>query len=181
MKKNILFTMAVIFAILALAGLVFLGRNMMILSFIFVAISVVFGILVNARNKKRQEQIKNLNNQHELDSSKENLIKIIEPITKAQLKSPISAIFCEPNELLISYDIDNTYDIVGYVNSQNSYGSMIKTGFRVKARYVNGKWELIKAGMENKFIGMLAGNYIIAIVITLILFAISYFIISALL
>lgn len=136
---------------------------------------------ITAKNKLRQEQISKLDNIEEIENSKEQLIPMIEPLIKPLLKSPISAVFCEPEELLIVYDIDNIYRIHGYVNSQNGYGAMIKTGFQVRAKYINNKWEIISSGMENQFVKGLASNYLIAIVITIILFAISSLIVNLML
>lgn len=133
------------------------------------------------KNKIRQEQISKLDNIEEIENTKEQLMPIIEPIIKPLLKSPISAVFCEPKELLIVYDIDNIYNIHGYVNSQNGYGAMIKTGFKVRAKYINNKWEIISSGMENQFVKAIASNYIVAIIITIILFAISSLIVNMML
>ena len=148
---------------------------------------IALAVWEQRQQKKREEQIsetdklEEANKIQEANGKKEELLLMLEPLIKAQLKSPISAIFCNANELLVAYDIDNVYNITGYVNSQNSYGAMIKTGFSAKAKYENGKWEIIKAGMENALTKMLAANYIIAIFITLILFAVSYLFISMLL
>lgn len=192
-KVNIIFLIAIaIINILLhyLFQLVYLltGGNLftsIILSFAINTVSIYVYFLVcnriTEKNKIRQEQISKLDNIEEIENTKEQLMPMIEPIIKPLLKSPISAVFCEPKELLIVYDIDNIYNIHGYVNSQNGYGAMIKTGFKVRAKYINNKWEIISSGMENQFAKALASNYIIAIVITILLFAISSLIVNMML
>lgn len=180
-KVNIICLIAMLAINILLSFLV----HTLFIAFIINTISIYIYFLVcnriTEKNKIRQEQINKLDNIEEIENTKEQLMPMIEPIIKPLLKSPISAVFCEPKELLIIYDIDNIYNIHGYVNSQNGYGAMIKTGFKVRAKYINKKWEIISSGMENQFAKALASNYIIGIAITIILFAISYLIISIML
>lgn len=99
---------------------------------------------------------------------------------KKSLKSPASAVFCTIDELTI---IDNygVYIVSGWVDSQNSYGAMIRTNVKLELAIENGQLVLKTnlAMLHSKALaGKMAGYYVIGAVITAILFAISYFFIN---
>jgi len=108
------------------------------------------------------------------------LLSLLEPMIKAQLKAPLTAVFCGADELILNFGGNNVYNIGGYVNSQNSYGALIKTDFKAKAMYINGRWNVIQAGMGNVVAKNLVTYYIIGTIVALGLFAISYMVISML-
>lgn len=94
------------------------------------------------------------------------------------LKAPLTAVLCAREELQIQSDGAGGYAIIGYVNSQNSYGAMIRTGFRASAVYRDGRWQVLSVKMENQAAKNLASSYVIGIAVTLLLFAFFYFLFS---
>ena len=51
------------------------------------------------------------------------------PIVRKELKSPYSAVFL-PYENIVKYRVDDcTWEFMGYVDSQNSFGAMLRTKF----------------------------------------------------
>ena len=100
-------------------------------------------------------------------------------VIKPLLKAPLTAVLCSREELSITTDGNGNYTIIGYVNSQNSYGAMIKTGFRATAVQANGNWQLLNVKLENQAGKNLAASWLIGILITIITFAFFYFIYSS--
>lgn len=99
---------------------------------------------------------------------------------KRGLKAPATAVFCKPEELQIK-EFEGVYTVSGWVDSQNSYGAMIRTPFTLKMKNENGK---IVSTTNINMLGSkrFAANYftylLFGIIITAILFGISYFFIS---
>lgn len=99
---------------------------------------------------------------------------------KRGLKAPATAVFCKPEELQIK-EFEGVYTVSGWVDSQNSYGAMIRTPFTLKMKNENGK---IISTTNVNMLGSkrFAANYfaylLFGIIITAILFGISYFFIS---
>ena len=99
---------------------------------------------------------------------------------KRGLKAPATAVFCKPEELQIK-EIEGVYTVSGWVDSQNSYGAMIRTPFTLKMKNENGK---IISTTNVNILGSkrFAANYftylLFGVIITAILFGISYFFIS---
>ncbi len=99
---------------------------------------------------------------------------------KRGLKAPATAVFCKPEELQIK-EFEGVYTVSGWVDSQNSYGAMIRTPFTLKMKNENGK---IISTTNINMLGskLFAANYftylLFGIIITAILFGISYFFIS---
>lgn len=104
----------------------------------------------------------------------EQLLASLRPL----LKAPLTAVLCAREELQIQSDGAGGYAIIGYVNSQNSYGAMIRTGFRASAVYRDGRWQVLSIKMENQAAKNLASSYVIGIAVTLLLFAFFYFLFS---
>ena len=104
----------------------------------------------------------------------EQLLASLRPL----LKAPLTAVLCAREELQIQSDGAGGYAIIGYVNSQNSYGAMIRTGFRASAVYRDGRWQVLSVKMENQAAKNLASSYVIGIAVTLLLFAFFYFLFS---
>lgn len=117
-----------------------------------------------------------------LDS--ENTHKIYELFCneiRKSLKSPSSAVFCKENELFIK-EHNGMYYVSGWVDSQNSYGAMIRTNIKdFKIKNENGL--LIPKSnanimASNSLLGKLATNWVLALIWTIITMAIIYFIMS---
>ena len=94
---------------------------------------------------------------------------------KNGLKAPTTAVFCKDYELLVKEN-KGTYYVSGWVDSQNSFGAMIRTQINnFKILNVNGMF-VAKSNITSmasfKLLGNLTTNYIFAIIMTLISFAI---------
>lgn len=106
-----------------------------------------------------------------------NIYQIFCNQVKAGLKAPATAVFCNENELLIKEN-NGKYYVSGWVDSQNSFGAMIRTQINnFKIVNINGKL-VVKSNIKSiaicKLLGNLALNYIIGIIITLVLFVICF-------
>lgn len=67
----------------------------------------------------------------------EEIMKVVKPMVCAQLKSPASAQF--PVDLIsIVGDDERGYNIEGFVDSQNSYGAMLRNDFTADVVVENG-------------------------------------------
>ena len=91
------------------------------------------------------------------------------------LKAPSTAVFCKDYELLIKEN-KGTYYVSGWVDSQNSFGAMIRTQIN-NFKILDVKGMLVaKSNITSmasfKLLGNLTTNYIIAIIMTLVSFAI---------
>ena len=69
---------------------------------------------------------------------------------RPSLKAPLTAVLCGREEMTIR-ESNGVYEIQGYVHSQNGYGAMIATDFKVTARYYNGNWVILSTsvGVQN--------------------------------
>lgn len=96
------------------------------------------------------------------------------------LKAPATARFCNKEDLVITKQ-NGVYTVSGWVDSQNSYGAFVRTKLSIKIVCEDGlliiKSHASKSAAKS-FLGNMAARYIIAIIFTLITFAIFYFIIS---
>lgn len=112
----------------------------------------------------------------------QEIMAVVKPAICSQLKSPASAQF--PAELIsIVGDDYRGYQVSGFVDSQNSYGAMIRNDFSATVIVDNGfpvvKTATVaaKANMQRaKEFGI---NYLAITIITAVGAAILYFIISA--
>lgn len=122
-----------------------------------------------------------VNNTIDKDTT-EKLYEIFCNSIKGVLKAPTTAIFCKENELIIKEN-KGIYYVSGWVDSQNSYGAMIRTNIRnFKIKNDNGVFVVkSNAGImaSNSLFGKLAGNYIVALIFTIISFFVFFFIISS--
>ena len=88
----------------------------------------------------------------ELDDSI-SAYSIMEEFVKDRLKSPAAAnfpnIFQEGKEHITRLE-NQTYRIISYVDSQNSFGAVLRTAFIGEVRQVSkGKWELLSLNFIN--------------------------------
>lgn len=99
------------------------------------------------------------------------------------LKAPATAVFCKEEELQIIKQ-NGIYYISGWVDSQNSFGAMIRTNINnFKIKDENGIL-MIKSNSKimasNSFVKFFAANWFVSLIFTLISFGIIYAIISSL-
>lgn len=98
---------------------------------------------------------------------------------KGSLKAPTTAVFCKENELIIVKQGDMYY-ISGWVDSQNSYGAMIRTNInKFKIKSENGMLipkSNARVMASNSLMAKLATNWVVALIFTIITGAIIYFI-----
>ena len=112
----------------------------------------------------------------------EEIMKVVKPAICAQLKSPASAQF--PVDLIsIVGDDQRGYQVDGYVDSQNSYGAMIRNDFSAKVVVENGFPRVTSSSVAAKANAERAkefgANYLAVTLFTIIGGAVMYFIISA--
>jgi len=102
--------------------------------------------------------------------------KLFAQAVEAQtLKAPATAIFANIDEMTITQD-NGVYIVAGWVDSQNSYGAMIRTPFKIRVVKNNGTWKTVDKFVSTDTIvrKRVASNYfgylIIAVVVTIILY-----------
>ena len=113
--------------------------------------------------------------------TKEDILAVVKPVVCAQLKSPASAQF--PTELIsIVCNRDMEYHVEGFVDSQNSYGAMLRNDLTADVSVVNGVPRVtsctVGARTNVQSAKEFGTNYIVNILLTIIGGAIIYFIIS---
>ena len=112
----------------------------------------------------------------------EEIMKVVKPAICNQLKSPASAQF--PAELLsVVGDDERGYQVSGFVDSQNSYGAMIRNDFTANVGIENG-FPVVKSASVGKKANaarakQFGANYILISIFTIIIAAVSYFIIKS--
>lgn len=101
---------------------------------------------------------------------------------KKELKSPASAVFCSIDELQID-EAYGTYTVTGWVDSQNSYGAMLRESFKLEMKYEKGTM-ISKSNIHKIAAGKITKKWlaitIFSIVMTVLLFVISWLVISSL-
>lgn len=111
--------------------------------------------------------------------TREKLLELIKVEVKPSLKSPISAVFCTPEELHIFSQNNNVITVNGFVHSQNSYGAMIKSDFSFDYKVENGRFIRIGKSfnmqMTEKEVKHSVGVWTYAIISTILLFFFFYF------
>ena len=79
--------------------------------------------------------------------SNEEIMNVVKPAICRQLKSPASAQF--PVDLIsIVGDDTRGYRVEGFVDSQNSYGAMIRNDFTADVKIENGDGVVLALGKE---------------------------------
>ena len=111
----------------------------------------------------------------------EEIMKVVKPAICAQLKSPASAQF--PVDLIsIVGDDERGYHIEGFVDSQNSYGAMIRNDFSAEVKVENGFPKVTSSSVAAKAnIGrakQFGANYIAITIFTIVVAAIMGFVIE---
>ena len=112
----------------------------------------------------------------------QEIMAVVKPAICNQLKSPASAQFPVDLISIVGDDIRG-YQVSGFVDSQNSYGAMIRNDFTATEAVVNGfpvvKSAAVAAKANVQRAKEFGINYIAISIITAIGAAILYFIISA--
>jgi hypothetical protein len=63
---------------------------------------------------------------------------------KDRLKAPSTARFQACSDAQIEYDGDHTFSVVSYVDSENSFGAMLRTTYLVRVRSLpDSQWKLL--------------------------------------
>ena len=177
----IIYFVAVLLDIMKMGKLGFLDSILSIIGYVFVGAWIVYP---DGLPKKVYNVISSENAGIGVDVDTENIINSLYECycenVKRGLKAPATAVFCKPEELQIK-EFEGVYTVSGWVDSQNSYGAMIRTPFTLKMKNENGK---IVSTTNINMLGSkrFAANYftylLFGIIITAILFGISYFFIS---
>lgn len=177
----IIYFVAVLLDIMKMGKLGFLDSILSIIGYVFVGAWIVYP---DGLPKKVYNVITTENAGIGVDVDTENIINSLYECycenVKRGLKAPATAVFCKPEELQIK-EFEGVYTVSGWVDSQNSYGAMIRTPFTLKMKNENGK---IVSTTNINMLGSkrFAANYftylLFGIIITAILFGISYFFIS---
>ena len=113
----------------------------------------------------------------------QEIMAVVKPAVCNQLKSPASAQF--PVDLIsIVGDETRGYQVSGFVDSQNSYGAMIRNDFNATVAIENGfpviKSATVGAKANAERAKEFGINYVAISIFTVVGGAILYFIISAL-
>ncbi len=112
---------------------------------------------------------------------KNEILSAVKPAICSQLKSPASAQF--PEELIsIVGDDEKGYQVTGFVDSQNSYGAMIRNDFAATVKVENGAPKVISSSVATKANEQRAKefgkNYAVTLIITAIGGLVLYFFIN---
>lgn len=89
---------------------------------------------------------------------------------KELLVSPLTAVFCSAEELTVISLENGGVKLQGFVNSQNSYGAMIRTVFTIHGLGDSSNFSVTHVTMKNQAAEITAASYGWAIVITIILY-----------
>lgn len=141
------------------------------------------GDKTNMEDKANLETIGIPNNNETIDKdTRAKLYQVYCNEVIRTLKAPSTAVFCKEEELIITKEYGR-YLVTGWVDSQNSYGAMIRTYYN-KFQIENENGVFIpksNAGTmaSNKLAGTLASYWIYGIIATIITSAIFYFLIQA--
>lgn len=109
--------------------------------------------------------------------NKQEMLDAIIPVVKPTLKAPLTAVFCSAEELSILAQPDGKVKVVGYVNSQNSYGAMIRTNFTYTLmKNAEGQWVNAGGGLENQAAKNYGSSLIMGIVTTVLLYLLFYYV-----
>lgn len=107
------------------------------------------------------------NNMMDIDDLKEKILKSV----RTSLKSPITAVLCDFDEMVIS-ERNGQFVIKGYVSSQNGFGAMVKTDFSVVASYED-SWSIIRASVGLKTVKNIAKTFTVNYILILFMIGIG--------
>ena len=98
---------------------------------------------VQFSKKKREMEAKGI-----LLSEKEEAALYTQLVETQLLTAPASAIFPPLDEMAVQKYDDGTYQVSGFVDSQNSYGAMLRTQFSYRVEKKNGKWNCLETFVD---------------------------------
>lgn len=87
---------------------------------------------------------------------KQKILETVTPEVKKELKSPYSAVLCPPEDLRVvpkgqGTDGSKKFTIYGYVDSQNSYGAMMRTDFEYDVSELSdGTYSVVEGGVGDR-------------------------------
>lgn len=97
------------------------------------------------------------------------------------LKTPASAVFCSMEEMNVIQIGGNVYSVSGYVDSQNSYGAMLRSQFSLTVfKDKNGMWKnadkfiSTAQSVNNSVVSSTILWWVLGIIGTIIILAVSY-------
>ena len=87
---------------------------------------------------------------------KQKILETVTPEVKKELKSPYSAVLCPPEDLRVvpkgqGAAGSKKFTIYGYVDSQNSYGAMMRTDFEYDVSELSdGTYSVVEGGVGDR-------------------------------
>lgn len=136
-------------------------------------------------SQKAQYAYTNFRNEYEQGATTVDEIAEAKMFAKAVqlqlLKTPASAVFCSMEEMSVLPIGDGAYSVSGYVDSQNSYGAMLRNQFNLTVfKDENGIWKNANrfvstaASVNSSIISHTILWWVLGIIGTIITLAISY-------
>lgn len=105
------------------------GLALWLIAALFVMV-IVFGAISGGQKSK--------------EPTKSTAFYMCQEFVSRQLKAPKTADFASMSDSNVSGIGNDTYSVVSYVDSQNSFGAMIRTSYRCKVKYEGDeKWRLV--------------------------------------
>ena len=119
----------------------------------FGVLVMLFGLIVVPEIKSGRFPLRSLIDDLKSTEQAEQAVKSYEPdeisawvmtqqFVKSHLKCPSTAKFPWAGATAIKYEGEGMYKVTSYVDSQNSFGAMIRTPFFCIVSEVNGEWVL---------------------------------------
>ena len=99
---------------------------------------------VQFSKKKREMEAKGI-----LLSEKEEAALYTQLVELQLLKAPASAVFPPLDEMAVQKHEDGTYQVSGFVDSQNDHGTMLRTQFSYRVEKKNGKWNCLETFVDS--------------------------------
>lgn len=124
-------------------------RDWKLWTLLTIAVVIIFGIAFTINNLSKETSSNNIEKYNMLGKEikltsklKKELYKRVKEDITNSLKTPSSAIFPKMEEWNIRVNSNNVIEVKSYVDSQNSYGAMLRASFEQRYIYLN-KDELI--------------------------------------
>ena len=67
---------------------------------------------------------------------------------KKKLKAPATAKFPDYENKSVQYLGDSIYTVVSYVDAQNTYGALLRSGYHCSLKYEGENWQLITVSLD---------------------------------
>jgi hypothetical protein len=69
---------------------------------------------------------------------------------KKRLKAPATAKFPDYDEQAVHYLGDSIYTVVSYVDAENTYSALLRSGYHCSLKYEGENWSLISISLDNE-------------------------------